>query len=209
VSPGALTRFLSRFEEVFGLGKAEGLVAAAGAHHRLLWMHPFLDGNGRVARLMSHAMLLSILDTGAVCSVARGLARNVVQYKSLLSNCDRARRNDLDGRGALSKEALAEFTTFFLTVCIDQVRFMEGLVQPDRLRARVLVWANEEIALGTLPPQATRILEAILHRGELPRSEVDNITGTRAPRCPGGARSRAPAPHGRLIGGEMGDVLSA
>ena len=179
VSPGALPRFLSRFEEGYGsLGKADGLIAAAAAHHRLLWMHPFLDGNGRVARLMSHAMLLSLLDTGAVWSVARGLARNVVNYKSLLSNCDRARRNDLDGRGALSEEALAEFTRFFLTVCIDQVRFMESLVQPDRLRARVLVWANEEIALGTLPSQAGRILEAILHRGELPRGEVDAITGT-------------------------------
>jgi Fic family protein len=179
VSPGALPRFLSRFEEGYGsLGKADGLIAAAAAHHRLLWMHPFLDGNGRVARLMSHAMLLSLLDTGAVWSVARGLARNVVNYKSLLSNCDRARRNDLDGRGALSEEALAEFTRFFLTVCIDQVRFMETLVQPDRLRARVLVWANEEIALGTLPSQAGRILEAILHRGELPRSDVDAITGT-------------------------------
>ena len=179
VSPGALPRFLSRFEEGYGsLGKADGLIAAAAAHHRLLWMHPFLDGNGRVARLMSHAMLLSLLDTGAVWSVARGLARNVVNYKSLLSNRDRARRNDLDGRGALSEEALAEFTRFFLTVCIDQVRFMENLVQPDRLRARVLVWANEEIALGTLPSQAGRILEAILHRGELPRSEVDAITGT-------------------------------
>jgi Fic family protein len=179
VSPGALTRFLSRFGSVYAsLGKVDGLVGAAAAHHRLLWMHPFLDGNGRVARLMSHAMLLSILDTGAVWSIARGLARNVQQYKSLLSNCDNSRRNDLDGRGALSEEALAEFTHFFLTTCIDQVRFMESLVQPDRLRARVLVWAQEEIALGMLPAQAVRILEAVLHRGELPRGEVDAVTGT-------------------------------
>jgi Fic family protein len=179
VSPGALPRFLSRFEQVYGsLGKAEGLMAAAAAHHRLLWMHPFLDGNGRVARLMSHATLLSILDTGAVWSVARGLARNVQQYKSLLSNCDILRRNDLDGRGTLSEEALVEFTRFFLTICIDQVRFMESLVQPDRLRVRVLVWANEEIGLGTLPAQAVRILEAVLHRGELPRGEIDAIAGT-------------------------------
>src|SRR3954463_539273 len=121
VSPGALTRFLSRFEQVYGsLGKSEGLIAAAAAHHRLLWLHPFLDGNGRVARLMSHAMFLGVLDTGAVWSVARGLARNVQQYKTLLANCDSTRRNDLDGRGALSEEALAEFTRFFLTVCIDQ-----------------------------------------------------------------------------------------
>ena len=179
VSPGALLRFLSRFEQVYGnLGRAEGMMAAAAAHHRLLWMHPFLDGNGRVARLMSHAMLLSILDTGAVWSVARGLARNVQQYKSLLSNCDISRRNDLDGRGTLSEEALVEFTRFFLNVCIDQVRFMENLVQPDRLRARILVWANEEITLGKLPAQAVRILEAVLHRGELPRGDVDDIAGT-------------------------------
>ena len=67
-----------RFEEVYGrLGKTETILAAAAAHHRLAWIHPFLDGNGRVARLMSHATLLEALDTGAVWSVARGLARNV------------------------------------------------------------------------------------------------------------------------------------
>ena len=179
VSPGALPRFLARFAEVYGgLGKLDGLVSTAAAHHRLLWMHPFLDGNGRVARLMSHAMLLGILDTGAVWSVARGLACNVQQYKTLLANCDATRRNDLDGRGALSEEALAELTRFFLTVCIDQVDFMESLVQPERLRARVLVWAEEEIRAGALPAQAGRVLEAVLHRGELPRDEVDAIAGT-------------------------------
>src|SRR5580692_3830425 len=52
VSPGALPRFLKRFEEVYGkLGKTDTIVATAAAHHRLLWIHPFLDGNGRVARL--------------------------------------------------------------------------------------------------------------------------------------------------------------
>jgi Fic family protein len=53
-----------------------------------------MDGNGRVARLMSHAVLLETLESGAVWSVARGLARNVQKYKSLLANCDLPRRND-------------------------------------------------------------------------------------------------------------------
>lgn len=179
ISPGAVPRFLNRFADVYGkIGKTDSILAVAAAHHRLLWIHPFLDGNGRVTRLMSHAMLLETLDTGAVWSVARGLARNETTYKQLLSNCDRTRRNDLDGRGNLSEEALAEFTRFFLTVSIDQVTFMEGLVQPDHLRARILLWAEEEIRLGTLPPKSGSILEAVLYRGELPRGEVDTIVDT-------------------------------
>lgn len=179
IGPGALPRFLQRFEEVYGnLGKADGIISAAAAHHRLLWLHPFMDGNGRVARLMSHAMLLGILDTGGVWSVARGLARNVQQYKSLLANCDLPRRNDLDGRGNLSEEALAEFTRFFLTVCADQVTFMESLIQPDRLRARILLWAEEEMRVGQLPARSGGILEALLYRGELPRGDVASIVGT-------------------------------
>ncbi len=194
ISPGAVPRFLKRFEEIYGsIGWTELVISAAAAHHRLLWIHPFLDGNGRVARLMSHSMLLELLDTGAVWSVARGLARNVEEYKTHLANCDLTRRNDLDGRGTLSEEALAEFTRFFLhhfqgwcsaaakvgtglwpvllragrnacptcglysnaenglSVCIDQVTFMEGLIQPDRLRTRILLWSEEEIRLGSLP----------------------------------------------------------
>jgi Fic family protein len=178
VSPGALTRFIQKFEQTYsGLGKAETIIAAAAAHHRLLWMHPFLDGNGRVARLMSHAMLLDVLDTGGVWSIARGLARNVRSYKSHLAECDLPRRNDLDGRGNLSEEGLASFTHFFLVTCLDQVKFMEELVQPDRLRDRILLWAEEETRADVLPQKAGRILEAILFRGELPRGDVPQLLG--------------------------------
>jgi Fic family protein len=179
VSPGALARFLTRFEEAYQrIGKTDSILATAAAHHRLLWMHPFLDGNGRVARLMSHAMFLETLDTGALWSVARGLGRHAEAYKRHLANCDLPRRHDLDGRGALSEEALVDFTRFFLSACIDQVTFMESLIQPHRLRTRILLWAEEEIRLGELPAKSGAILEAILYRGELPRGEVDSVVGT-------------------------------
>jgi Fic family protein len=179
ISPGAVPRFLTRFEEVYGgLGRAETILASAAGHHRLLWIHPFADGNGRVARLMSHAVLLDALDTGGLWSVARGLARSVGAYKAHLMACDSPRRNDLDGRGNLSEEALSEFTAFFLDTCIDQVRFMEALVQPDRLRTRVLFWAEEETRAGTLPAKAGQILEAVLYRGELPRGDAAALVGT-------------------------------
>lgn len=178
ISPGAVPRFLKRFEDVFsGASKTELIVGAAAAHHRLAWIHPFIDGNGRVARLMSHAMLLETLDTGAVWSVARGLARNVDAYKGHLAACDMERRNDLDGRGHLSEGALSRFTEFFLTICTDQVTFMEGLMQPDHLRTRILQWAEEEIRLDHLLPKSGSVLEAVLYRGELPRSDVSNVVG--------------------------------
>src|SRR5467141_1794241 len=179
VGPGALPRFLRRFEEVYGnLSRTDSILGAATAHHRLLWIHPFLDGNGRVARLMSHAMLLEPLDTGAAWSVARGLARNVEAYKRHLVACDQPRRNDLDGRGQLNEEALAAFAEFFLGICIDQVDFMESLVQPDRLRTRIRMWAEEEIRLGNLPAKSENILEAVLYRGELPRGEAAGVVNT-------------------------------
>jgi Fic family protein len=179
VSPAAVPRFLRRFESVYGcLGKTETILATAAAHHRLAWIHPFLDGNGRVARLMSHATLLETLDTGALWSIARGLARKVDDYKKHLAACDQTRRNDLDGRGHLSEESLAEFTRFFLTTCLDQVAFMEGLMQPERLRARILLWTEEQVRLGKLPPKSGAILEALLYRGELPRAAAASIVGT-------------------------------
>ncbi len=179
VSAPAVPRFLERFEFVYSrLGKTETILSAAAAHHRLAWIHPFLDGNGRVTRLVSHATLLGALETGGVWSIARGLARNVDAYKGHLAACDLQRRNDLDGRGNLSEESLVEFTRFFLTTCIDQVAFMEGLMQPDQLRARILIWAQEEIRLDRLPQKSSAVLEALLYRGELPRGDAAEIIGT-------------------------------
>jgi len=220
ISAPAVPRFLQRIEEVYSrLGKTETILAAAAAHHRLAWIHPFLDGNGRVARLMSHATLLDALDTGAVWSVARGLARNVKTYKDHLAACDQTRRNDLDGRGNLSEEALAEFTRFFLTTCLDQVRFMEGLMQPDTLRTRILLWTEEQIRLDRLPPNRAPSSKAVLYRGELPRGDAAAIVGNRRPpgpaRCLGAYRARRPRlreqPRAAAAGipGDTGIVLDA
>ena len=178
VSPGALPRFLAHFEDTYNkLGKSETILAAAAAHHRLAWIHPFLDGNGRVIRLMSYATLLDALDTGGIWSIARGLARNVEEYKKHLANCDMRRRNDLDGRGNLIEEALAEFTHFFLESCLDQVKFMEELVQPEKLRARIKLWVDELIEMGQLHEKSGLVLDAILYRGILPRGEVVALLG--------------------------------
>ena len=105
------------------------------------------------------------------------MARNVDRYKELLANCDRTRRNDLDGRGNLSEEALVEFTRFFLKICIDQVDFMEKLVQPNELRPRIQLWVQEQVRFKRINQKAGLLLDAILYRGEVPRGDVAQILG--------------------------------
>ncbi|MFD2741684.1 Fic family protein [Sulfitobacter aestuarii] len=178
VSPGAVPRFMDRMHQAYTReGRIGSILAAACAHHRLLWIHPFMDGNGRVARLMSYAMLRESLDTRGLWSVARGLARREKDYKDHLQACDGERRGDRDGRGTLSEAALASFTEFFLQVSIDQVDFMATLMQADRLRDRIMIWTEEEMRAGALPPKSDIVLKAILYQGKLERGEVDSMLG--------------------------------
>ncbi|WP_417119400.1 Fic family protein [Rhizobium leguminosarum] len=173
ISPGSVPRFLSRMERGYKTaGRIDRILIAACGHHRLLWVHPFLDGNGRVARLVSHAALRSSLTKSGLWSLARGLARRENEYRTHLASCDEPRRGSLDGRGTLSEGALADFAKFFLEACIDQVDFMSGLMHPQKLRDRVLTWAQEEIRSGRLPPGSEAVLTAILYRGELERGEI-------------------------------------
>lgn len=51
------------------------------------------------------------------------------------------------------------------------------MVQPDKLRTRILLWAEEEARLGQLPPKADTVLKAVPYSGELPRGEIGPLLG--------------------------------
>ena len=123
------------------------LIGAACSPHRLAWIHPFIDGNGRAARLHTHLVLHAMGLTQGLWSPMRGLARTQEQYYARLSNADLPRRNDLDGRGSLSQEELVAFASYFLGVCLDQVRFMRERLDLATLKGRLkslLVYLQEQ-----------------------------------------------------------------
>ena len=84
------------------------------------------------------------------------------------------RQGDTDGRGNLSEKALSEFTLWFLKVCLDQVTFMTGLFEIDRLDQRLKTYVDRH---DKLKPESVRLLEEALIRGEIQRGEVGRITG--------------------------------
>ena len=135
----AVPLFLKRVAEVYGRTRAGELaiVAVAAAHHRLAWVHPFINGNGRVARLHSQVLLQGLGLTNGVWSPLRGLARSPARYCELLANADLPRHNDLDGRGHLSEEGLIAFCDYFLDTCIEQAAFMSQLLDMQFMRDRI------------------------------------------------------------------------
>jgi Fic family protein len=174
-----LTEVLRRFHEAYTapMSKFRKVVAVAAAHHRLLWIHPFLDGNGRVTRLMAHAMLNRLGIGSSLWSVSRGLARNVAEYKALLMGADSPRQGDYDGRGSLSEKALIEFCRFFLRICIDQVAFMRSILDPESLLRRIELYCRDEVEAGRLPKLSYLVLREVVLAGEIERGRVPAIIG--------------------------------
>ena len=168
------------FEQAYDPARLRGmaaLMAIPAAHHRFLWIHPFVDGNGRVARLISHAMMIRSGIGSPLWSVSRGLARQVEEYKLRLASADQRRRGDLDGRGNLSLSALVDFCRFFYSTCVDQVTFMGSLLNPSELGRRIRLFARDEIDAGKLPKGSLEILVEALNSGEIERGRIQDITG--------------------------------
>ena len=169
VAPEDIQRCMDRWEGAYAQLPPRLLpVAAAAAHHRLLWIHPMLDGNGRVARLVTHAMLKKAISGVELWSVSRGFAREKDRYKYLLECCDQPRRGDRDGRGQLSESSLVDFTRYFLNSALDQVRFMTETLKSDNFTRGLLEWirSQPDIARGD------KIIEQIILYGSVERGEV-------------------------------------
>jgi Fic family protein len=180
-SSARVADFMRYFEERFQvqtMGRATQIMAIASAHHRFNYIHPFLDGNGRVSRLMSHAMAWSAnIGSRGLWSISRGLARGLESrsdYKQMMDRADSPREGDLDGRGNLSQKALQEFVLWFLRVCLDQTTFMSGLFELDRLADRFKTYV---LRSPDLKPGAGALLQEALIRGQFERGEVGRITG--------------------------------
>lgn len=173
--------FMAYFAERFPfepLGPAGRILAMATAHHRFNYIHPFPDGNGRVSRLMSHAMALKAgIGAHGLWSISRGLARGLqsrTEYKRMMDVADTPRQGDLDGRGNLSEKALIEFVEWFLRVALDQLSFMSSLFDLNGLSARLEAFVAEH---RSLKRESLPLLKEALVRGEIERGEAARITG--------------------------------
>lgn len=173
----SLEKFISRFCEAYkNIPIGEILIAAAASHHRLAWIHPFGDGNGRVVRIFTSSLLKAYgLNGGGIWSISRGLARNRSQYYTKLAIADQGRQGDLDGRGTLSERGLVEFCEFFLSTMLDQMDFMLGILKLDSVISRYARLMHEVFPKKS--ELCLRIIKELWTFGETPRGKICEITG--------------------------------
>ncbi len=177
-----LPDFLQRWSNFYG-GVRRGelqVLAVAASHHRLAWIHPFRDGNGRVARLHTHLALGHMGLTNGMWSILRGFARSHEAYYAHLAAADSPRAGDLDGRGQLSERALEEWIAYVLTQSLDQVQFMSGLLALDGMKERIAACLayEEQVVRQGVRTEALRALHYLFAtQGSLERADFKAMLG--------------------------------
>lgn len=178
----SLPRFVARWHQVYGnvrRGEAS-VVALAAAHHRLAWMHPFLDGNGRVTRLHTHLLLHGWGLTCGLWSPQRGFARTEQQYRALLQAADEHRQGDLDGRGNLSQRGLVQWIQYTLDVFMEQIEFMTQQLSVQGMQGRIeaaLAFETSVVKSGVRKESLRPLHYLFATQGELSRADFESMTG--------------------------------
>ncbi len=133
----SIPNFLNRMDGVYAkpTPRNQWLISIACAHQRAMWVHPFLDGNGRAVRLQTHLAMMDM--TKGLWSMNRGLARHREAYYIQLAGADEPRHGDLDGRGNLSEKRLWEWCQWFIGIAEDQVSFMEKMLHLSAMRKNI------------------------------------------------------------------------
>lgn len=178
VTPDLVPSFMAHFEQGYTrIGPAHSMIAAAASHHRLVWIHPFLDGNERIARLYTHAFIRRFTRRSDLWSVSRGLARSLGDYRRKLARADAPPQDASDGHGLLSNSGLSGFCDYFLNVALGQVQYMRGLFDVDNFLSRLKVFVQWEVDQGNFDQRAFQVLEKVYLRGAVPKGEVEALLG--------------------------------
>ncbi len=177
-----LATLMARFCDTYHPKNFSGdrkIIALMAAHHRFAWIHPFIDGNGRVGRLFTDAALRAVgLESYGAWCLSRGLARSSSNYKNLLSNADVIRQGDYDGRGQLTEKGLLDFCDYMLNTAIDQVTYISELLDLTQMRKRIdayVVARCDGRVAGISEPlknNASLILFSAFQQGEIERAHA-------------------------------------
>ena len=172
------------------------LAHVPAAHHRLAFVHPFVDGNGRLCRLHSQVLFSAVLGHRPLWSISRALsAEGTARYLTMMDMADMPRQGALDGRGNLSQKALGVFTDWFLEAVEKEVELSHARFSPAAIEA-----AYGSLALSKTSARTAALAARVYHGEAIEVSdEVDALLSAGLARIEAGT-IRVSFPHAFLTG---------
>ena len=108
------------------------LIKVALAHHRFGWVHPFGNGNGRVVRLLTYALLIkygfNVKTGGRVLNPTAVFCSNHEQYYAMLAHAD-----------AGLPAALEQWCVYVLQGVLSELQKVDRLTQYTYLSSKILL----------------------------------------------------------------------
>lgn len=135
------------------------LMKVALAHHRFAWVHPFSNGNGRVVRLLTYAMLIKygfqVSAGGRLLNPAAVFCADRNRYYTMLSQADSGESAELES-----------WCTYVLGGIRDELEKVSRLADYTHLQAAVLLPAVAQARERQLiTPQEEAVLQATIRAG--------------------------------------------
>jgi Fic family protein len=107
------------------------LIKVALAHHRFGWIHPFGNGNGRVVRLLTYAMLIkygfNVKDGGRVLNPTAVFCNDRDRYYTMLALADKG-----------TSEGLEAWCVYVLQGMLEELQKVDRLSDFGYLSAKIL-----------------------------------------------------------------------
>lgn len=144
------------------------LMKVALAHHRFAWIHPFGNGNGRVVRLLTYAMLIKygfrVSDGGRLLNPAAVFCADRTRYYAMLAQAD-----------AGTDEALEQWCTYVLTGVRDELAKVDRLADHEYLQAKVLLPALAQARQRQwVTPQEEAVLSRTVKAGVVKAGDLED-----------------------------------
>jgi len=142
------------------------LLKTAIAHHRFTWIHPFGNGNGRVVRLITYALLIKYgfnVKDGKILNPTAVFCNDRDFYYERLSEADKG-----------TDESLLSWCDYVLTGILQEVTKVNKLLDFDFLYKKILVpTLSLAIDRGYLNNEEARVLSVGIKKQHFKAGELD------------------------------------
>jgi Fic family protein len=144
------------------------LLKVAIAHHRFVWIHPFLNGNGRTVRLFTYAMLVKLgfnVDVGRILNPTAIFCKSRENYYHNLSLADKG-----------TNDGILNWCNYVLTGLKTEIEKIDKLLDYKFLQKEILLpTINYSLERQYITESESKILKRVIEKQVVQAADLSDI----------------------------------